>query len=183
MWGKRIAPQQKKLLPFLPGSLLKLLNAFYGVCFVSWGPFLESTVNFSGPESCFCLPGLYWRSRYQWLEKWSNETIYLTKQNWLVCQLGTVLLFNRFWFEIWFEICLGAWNVIGPFEKRSPRLVLKEIAQNHRARTESRSWNLEKVLKFAQQSSRPGKIWKMKLKSGKMVKSLEFFFQASTSAL
>ena len=23
MWGKRIAPQQKKLLPFLPGSLLK----------------------------------------------------------------------------------------------------------------------------------------------------------------
>ena len=25
MWGKRIAPQQKKLLPFLPGSLLKVL--------------------------------------------------------------------------------------------------------------------------------------------------------------
>ena len=23
MWGKRIAPQQNKLLPFLPGSLLK----------------------------------------------------------------------------------------------------------------------------------------------------------------
>ena len=25
MWGKRIAPQQNKLLPFLPGSLLKKL--------------------------------------------------------------------------------------------------------------------------------------------------------------
>ena len=24
MWGKRIAPQQNKLLPFLPGSLLKV---------------------------------------------------------------------------------------------------------------------------------------------------------------
>ena len=29
MWGKRIAPQQKKLLPFLPGSLLKGKLCFY----------------------------------------------------------------------------------------------------------------------------------------------------------
>ena len=31
-------------------------NVFWGVCFVSWGPFLKSIGNFSGPESCFvCL--------------------------------------------------------------------------------------------------------------------------------
>ena len=29
MWGKRIAPQQKKLLSFLPGSLLKQDNRHY----------------------------------------------------------------------------------------------------------------------------------------------------------
>ena len=30
MWGKRIAPQQKKLLPFLPGSLLNsLITQFF----------------------------------------------------------------------------------------------------------------------------------------------------------
>ena len=28
MWGKRIAPQQKKVLPFLPGSLLNDLLSF-----------------------------------------------------------------------------------------------------------------------------------------------------------
>ena len=44
------------------------------------------------------------------------------------------------------------------------------------------------VLKFAQQFSRAGKkVWKMEIKSGKMVKSLEFvflgFFKATTSAL
>ena len=40
MWGKRMAPQQKKLLPFLPGPLLKIVNylskpffylSFYGL--------------------------------------------------------------------------------------------------------------------------------------------------------
>ena len=31
MWGKRIAPQQNKLLPFLPGSLLNALCSFWSV--------------------------------------------------------------------------------------------------------------------------------------------------------
>ena len=35
---------------------------------------------------------------------------------------------------------------------------------------------LKKVLKFAQQFSRPGKSLEMEIKCGKMVKSLEFFF-------
>ena len=43
---------------------------------------------------------------------------------------------------------------------------------------------LEKVLKLVQQFSRPfEKVWKIKIKSGKMVKSFDFFFKATTSAL
>ena len=62
------------------------------------------------------------------------------------------------------------WNLpLGPKRYRAFRetrpLVLKEIAQNHRVRTQS--WILEKFLKFAQRFSRPGKslenggkVWK-----------------------
>ena len=42
--------------------------------------------------------------------------------------------------------------------------------------------NSRKSLKFAQQFSRPGKRLKVEIKSGKMVKSLDFF-KATTSAL
>ena len=38
--------------------------------------------------------------------------------------------------------------------------------------------SLEKALKFVQQFSRPGKIWKIERNSGEMVKSLKFFFQS-----
>ena len=37
----------------------------------------------------------------------------LTKQNWLVCGLGTVLLFNRYWFEPEHEVS-------GSVEERAP---------------------------------------------------------------
>ena len=42
-------------------------------------------------------------------------------------------------------------------------------------RVRTKSWILQKDLKFSQQFSRPEKIWKVEIKSGKIVKSLEFF--------
>ena len=48
-----------------------------------------------------------------------------------------------------------------------------------RVRTES--WILEKVLKFVQLFSRPGKVWKIEMKSAKEWKSLELFFKDTTS--
>ena len=44
--------------------------------------------------TCFskvpCLSSLHSRSRFQW--KWYNKNYQLTKQNWLVCELRTVLI-------------------------------------------------------------------------------------------
>ena len=42
----------------------------------------------------------------------------------------------------------------------------------------TKCWILEKVLKFAQRFPGLEKVWKMEITSGKMVKSVEFFFES-----
>ena len=64
-----------------------------------WGLFLESPANFSGPESCFVFAVFTFKikvSKILKLIQWNYQLI--TKQNWLVCGLGTALLFKRFGF-------------------------------------------------------------------------------------
>ena len=56
------------------------------------------------------------------------------------------------------------------------RVPLSKYVRVYRDRVRTESWILEKVLKFAQQFSDLKKVWKVKMKSGKMVKSLDFFF-------
>ena len=50
------------------------------------------------------------------------------------------------------------------------------LPANASYRVRTKSWILEKVLKFCRQFSRPGKTLKMEIKSEKMLKSFEFFF-------
>ena len=60
------------------------------------------------------------------------------------------------------------------------------LPANASYRVRTKSWILEKVLKFSRQFSRPGKSLKMVIKSEKMLKSFEFFlfvFFKATSAL
>ena len=61
-------------------------------------PFLESPGNFSGPENCFMFAMFTFKIKVSIILKMKQKNYQLTKQNWLVCELGTVLLFNRFWF-------------------------------------------------------------------------------------
>ena len=59
---------------------------------------LKSPGNFSGPESCFVFVVIAFKITVLIILKIIQRNNKLTKQNWLVCRLGTVLLFNRFWF-------------------------------------------------------------------------------------
>ena len=55
MRGKRIAPQQKKLLPFLPGSLLKAFAAVFRLKeLIFANEKHDSGMKFTCPE--FCVP-------------------------------------------------------------------------------------------------------------------------------
>lgn len=80
----------------MPGFGLQ--NPFQGIwnpTMESGAPFLERPGNFSGPESCrrVCIQIKVWIILK--MIKWSDQ---LTKQHCPVCELGTVVLFNRFWF-------------------------------------------------------------------------------------
>ena len=63
------------------------------------GPFLESPDNFSGPKSCFMFPVFAFKIKVSIILKMIKWNYQLIKQNWPVCELGTVLLVNRFWFQ------------------------------------------------------------------------------------
>ena len=66
--------------------------------FLTGAPFLEGLVSFSGPESYFMLAVFAFKFNVSKILKMIQWNYQLTKQNWLACELGTVLLFNRFWF-------------------------------------------------------------------------------------
>ena len=56
-------------------------------------------VTFWAWKAVLSSPCLYSRSKFQSFWKWYNEIHHqITKQNWPVCELGTVLIFNKFWF-------------------------------------------------------------------------------------
>ena len=85
--------------------------------FRSWGLFLlNSRGNFSGPEIWFVFVAFAFKSKVSIILRIIQWNYKLTWQNWLVCGLGTVLLFN--WLD--FRICLCPRKVSGPFEKRAP---------------------------------------------------------------
>ena len=78
----------------------------------TWDLFLQSPGNFSGPESCFVFAFKIKVSIILKITQWNYQ---LSKQFGVVCGLGTVLIFNRFWFY-----CLRARKVSGSFEKWAP---------------------------------------------------------------
>ena len=61
-------------------------------------PFPESPDKFSGPKSCFMFAMFTFKIKVSNILKMIPWKYQLTKQNRTVCELGTVLLFNRFWF-------------------------------------------------------------------------------------
>ena len=66
-----------------------------------WGPFLESLDNLSCPKRCFMFAVFAFKIKVSLIIGMIQWTYHdqLTKQNWLVCELGTTLLFNRSWFQ------------------------------------------------------------------------------------
>ena len=65
----------------------------------SRGHFLESPGNVSDLESCLCLPGLHSsKIKVSIILKIIQWNYQLTKQSWLVCEQGTVLLLNKYWY-------------------------------------------------------------------------------------
>ena len=63
------------------------------------GPFLESPDNFLGPKSCFIFAVFAFKIKVSIILKMIQWNYQLMKQNWPVSELGTVLLFNRLWFQ------------------------------------------------------------------------------------
>ena len=60
------------------------------------GLFLESSVGFSGPESCFRFAVFTFKMKVSIILTMIQRNYQLTRQNRLVCELGTMLLFNKF---------------------------------------------------------------------------------------
>ena len=65
----------------------------------SGDPFHVSQDKFSGPKSCFMFAVFTFKIKVSKILKMIRWKYQLTKQNWTVCELGTVLLFNRFWLQ------------------------------------------------------------------------------------
>ena len=65
----------------------------------SGDPFHESPDKFPGPKSCFMFAAFTFKIKVSKILKMIRWRYQLTMQNWTVCKPGTVLLFNRFWFQ------------------------------------------------------------------------------------
>ena len=64
-----------------------------------WALFLEIPDGFAGPESCSKFAMITFKInvlRNLKMIQWNYQS---SKQNWLACELRTMLLFNRFWFK------------------------------------------------------------------------------------
>ena len=66
---------------------------------LSWGLFLESPDNFLGPESCFRCAVFAFNIKISVVLKIIQWNYQLTKQKWLISELGTVTPFSWFWFQ------------------------------------------------------------------------------------
>lgn len=75
-----------------PDPLSNQTMSFFTPVAQTWGLFLESPGNFWGPESCFvfAVPSIQDQSSIKL--KIIQRSYQLTKQNLLVCGIGTVLL-------------------------------------------------------------------------------------------
>ena len=62
-------------------------------------PFLQSPDYFLGLKSCFMFVVFQFKIKVSIILKMIQRNYQLTKQNWPVCELGTVILFNWFWFQ------------------------------------------------------------------------------------
>ena len=62
-------------------------------------PFHESPDKFWDPKSCSMFAVFTFKIKLSKILKMIRWKYQLTKQNWTVCELGTVLLFNRFWLQ------------------------------------------------------------------------------------
>ena len=62
----------------------------------TWGPFLESPDNFSGPESYFMCAMFALKTQILLALKAEQENSKLTKQVGLICRLKTKTTFHRF---------------------------------------------------------------------------------------
>ena len=76
---------------------------------------LKVSITFWAWKAVLCLLCLHSGSKFQYFWKWNNEAK-ITEQIWMVCELGTVLLFNRFWFQN----MPSDPKVTGPFKKQAP---------------------------------------------------------------
>ena len=73
--------------------------SLFPLSFLFWALFLESPDGFAGPESCSKFAMITFKInvlRNLKMIQWNYQS---SKQNWLACELRTMLLFNRFWFE------------------------------------------------------------------------------------
>ena len=83
--------------PFLKvfSSTLSFLESY-----MTRGAFLDRIPdNFSSLKSCFVFAGFTFKMKVSIILKMIKSKYKSTKQNWLVCELGNVLTFNRFWFQ------------------------------------------------------------------------------------
>ena len=62
----------------------------------TWGLFLQTPGNFSGRESCFVFAVFAFKIKVSIILKTTQWNYQLSKQFGVVCELGTVLIFNRF---------------------------------------------------------------------------------------
>ena len=60
----------------------------------TWATFLENQDNFSGPKSCSMFAVFAFKIKVSIILKMMHWNYQLTKQNWLVCELGSLLLYS-----------------------------------------------------------------------------------------
>ena len=94
-----IAAVGYSVVQFSEGLLLQSTICRSPSLFQTWGLFLESSYNFLGPKSCFMCAVFAFKIKVSIILKMIQWKYQLKKQNWPVCELGTLLLFNWFWLE------------------------------------------------------------------------------------
>ena len=94
--------------------------------------FLKAPITFRAQKPVLCLSCLHSRSIILKMIQWNYQ---FTKQNWPVCGPGTMLLFNRFWFQ---NLPLYAKSYL-VFRERSPwsQLENKTIPLQYNLRSRS----------------------------------------------
>ena len=97
--------------------IVKKYEFYINSTVLSRGLFLERPGDFSGPESGFVFAMFTFRIKVSIILKMIQWNYQSTRQNWVVCELGTALLFKKFWFFLNFP--LGP-EVFSPFEQRGP---------------------------------------------------------------